>query len=375
MRLSARKRLLVLSVIFILLVVLLPGEEANDTAETEEKRSFLMFGPEDKPKQFIPMPIFIQNPTLGTGLGLSPMLMFKTDYDDEDSPYSIVAIPFFYTNTQSYFIGAFTSLHFMGDKFRLSGGVGYGRVNNEYVYDNGTLDQEVSFYIGMVRGMYALVPDLYLGGAYSLSYINYIKFDYNTLPIPIDDVFSSGIYLTAQWDNRNSIYNATNGFLGTFEPGFFPTWLGSDSTYITLTYSLNGYQPIVDPLVFAYRVAGSHAFLDAPYSSLPTLGFESDLRGYQAGQYRGDNLITGQVELRWNFAWRLYLTTFGGLGTFYGSEPPPGNMENWDGVLFPSAGFGLSFLTAEETGIMLRSDFAWAKDGDFTWYFQMGNSF
>ena len=95
MRLSARKRFLALFILFVLLAVLLPAEEADDTVETEEKRSFLMFGPEDKPKQFIPMPIFIQNPTLGTGLGLSPMLMFKTDYDDEDSPYSVVAIPFF----------------------------------------------------------------------------------------------------------------------------------------------------------------------------------------------------------------------------------------------------------------------------------------
>lgn len=374
MKLSDQRRTLILIAALLLLTAALPADE-SDESESEEKRSFLMFGAEDKPKQFIPMPIFIQNPNLGTGLGFMPTVMFKTDYENEDSVYSVAAIPFFYTNTNSYFISAFTSLHFMGDQLRIVTGGGYGRVNSDYEYGGGTLEQEISFSFGALRTMYAVIPDLYLGGAYILSYLNYLKFDFNSIPLPIENVFTSGLYLTAQWDTRNSIYNATSGFLGTVEPGFFPTWLGSDSTYISLAYSFNGYQRIADPLLLAYRAAGSHAFLDTPYSALPTLGMSPDLRGYQAGQYRGDNLITAQAELRWNFVWHLYLSTFGGLGTFYGSQNDYPDIPDWDGVLFPSAGFGLSLLTSEETGIIIRFDFAWAKEGAFEWYFEMGNSF
>lgn len=362
--------------ILVLSESLIAQEVPEPEVEPEKERSFLMFGPEDKPKQFLPMPLLVQNPTLGTGGGLALTFMFKTNYEDEDTPYSAVSLPGFYTNSKSYFFGSFASLHFMGGKLRTTVGGGYGRVNNNYDYgDAGSIDQEIGFSMGVLRASYAVIPHLYLGGAYSISYVDYLKFEVNGIPALPDNVFSSGLFLTAEWDNKNNIYNPTAGFLASFKPGFFPTWLGSDSTYISLDYNFNGYQKIVDPLLLAYRVAGSHAFLDASYSALPTLGKGPDLRGYKAGQYRGSNLISTQAEFRWNFVWQLYLTAFGGIGTFYGSETPSTGLTSWDGVAFPSAGFGLTLLTAEETGIVIRTDFAWSKDGEFAWYFQMGNSF
>ena len=361
-----------LLVLLALILLPIPGI----SAEESENDGLLMFGPEGRRKQFLPMPLIVKNPTLGTGGGLAATLMFKTDYEDEDQPYSVVSIPGFYTNTQSWFVGSFASLHFMGDDLRIIAGGGYGRVNNEYEYESVTLEQEVSFAMGVLRGSYAVIPNLYVGGAYFLSQIWYRKFAVAGGPdIPIQDVFSSGVYVALEWDNRNSVYNPTSGFFGIFEPGFFPTWLGSDDTYITLDYAFNGYQRLADPLLLAYRVSGAHAFLDTPYSSLPTLGSGSDLRGYQAGQYRGENMITSQAEFRWNFVWQLYLTAFGGIGTFYGTEPTVPNIDDWDGIAFPSAGFGVSILTSEETGIMVRFDFAWGLEGEFNWYFQMGNSF
>ncbi len=370
-----------IAIIFLLLAsAFASAQEGNtdgsDPAEEKEKRSFLMFGPEDKPKQFLPMPLFIQNPTLGTGGGIALTLMFKTDYEDEDLPYSAVAIPGFYTNTKSFFVGSFASLHFKGGRIRTVLGGGYGKVNNDYEYEGiGTLNQEVAYSMGMISGSYAVIPHLYLGASYFVSYIDYKKFDINGTPLNPSDVFSSGIYLTSEWDSKNNIYNPSDGFYASIKPGFFPTWLGSDSTYITLDYQFNGYQSIAKPLLLAYRAAGSHAFLDAAYASLPTLGSGPDLRGYKAGQYRGSNMFTTQMELRWNFVWQLFLTGFGGVGTFYGSDLAPGGIPNWDGVLFPSAGFGITLLTAEETGIVVRVDFAWGKYGEFAWYFQMGHAF
>ena len=345
----------------------------------ETSRSLLMFGPEDKPRQFIPMPMFIQNPTLGTGLGLAATFMFKTDYEDEDSPYSLISVPGFYTNTKSFFIGAFTMLYFNEDTLRVTVGGGYGQVNNTYVYDFGptvTIDQELGFTMLYARAAYAVWPDIFIGAAYAIYIVDYKRFDVNGLDGLglVSSSFSSGIYIPALYDGRNNIYNPSKGIYASLEPGFFPTWLGSDSDYITLDYGINWYAALAPPLILATRAAGSHAFLDVPFSSLPTLGRGADLRGYQSGQYRGNNLFTFQTELRWNVIWMLNLTAFGGVGTFYGSDSNASD-KNWDLEPFPSAGFGVSLLTSEETGVIIRLDFAWGKGGDFAWYFQMGHAY
>jgi hypothetical protein len=117
------------------LQVPLGAQESAQEGEEKEKRSILMFGPEDRPKQFLPLPLFIQNPTLGTGFGLALTVMFKTDYDDPDSPFSLVTVPGFYTNSQSFFLGSFTILYMMENRLRVMGGAGYGQVNNVYEYD------------------------------------------------------------------------------------------------------------------------------------------------------------------------------------------------------------------------------------------------
>jgi len=375
---KAGRTLFVLLLFTTVLLTVLPADEQvqEEESQTEEtQRSFLTFGPEEKPKQFLPLPIFIQNPTLGTGFGMALTVLFKTDYEDEESPYSAVSVPGFFTNTQSFFTGAIASLHFLEDTLRVTVGGGYGQVNNSYTYEEFSLTQEVAFSMGIAEALYSFWPNIFLGGSYLLSNVNYLKFDLNTTPIPISNNFSSGIYLTSLWDNRNSIYNPTSGFYAIIHPGFFPEWLGSDRSYITLDYNFNGYQRLADPLVLAYRTAGNHAFGDAAFSSLPTLGMGPDLRGYEAGKYRGSNLISAQAELRWNFIWRMYLSAFGGIGTFYGSDSDKIIGTNWDLEPFPSVGFGLSILTSEETDMMVRFDFAWGKEGDFAWYFQLGNSF
>lgn len=77
--------------------------------------------------------------------------------------------------------------------------------------------------------------------------------------MPIENSFSSGIFLHAEYDSRDSVYNPLNGILSNIDPGFFPTWLGSDKTYITLDLDFNWYWELVRNLVFAYRAAGTSA--------------------------------------------------------------------------------------------------------------------
>ena len=52
----------------------------------------------------------------------------------------------------------------------------------------------------------------------------------------------------------------------------------------------------------------------------------------------------------------------------------PGFVEGSHGWL-AFAGFGIALLTSEETGISIRFDFAWGREGEFAWYFEMGSAF
>jgi hypothetical protein len=104
---------------------------------------------------------------------------------------------------------------------------------------------------------------------------------------------------------------------------------------------------------------------------LSTLGHGADLRGYVAGEYIAENLISCQAEYRWMFAKKWALVGFGGVATLY--DDNLGEI-NSDSVFF-SGGFGIRYLLHEKNRVYLRVDFAWGEGDESLFYVSIAEAF
>ena len=79
------------------------------------------------------------------------------------------------------------------------------------------------------------------------------------------------------------------------------------------------------------------------------------MRGYYAGRFNGNNLITTQLELRQHIWYRIGCVLWGGVGTTFSED----DRFAWRKVL-PNYGIGLRWALRERSNI--RLDFGFGRD-------------
>jgi hypothetical protein len=82
-------------------------------------------------KTFLPIPLIVNNPTIGTGFGGVGMFFFKFDKEDEKSPPSIAMLAGLYSTNNSYVLLASARLYWKEDKNRATFIAGPARVNHD----------------------------------------------------------------------------------------------------------------------------------------------------------------------------------------------------------------------------------------------------
>ena len=80
-------------------------------------------------RRFVPVPIPISNPTLGTGLAAALLYLWPQKTDDTVSPTSISGVGGLYTSTESWAAALFHQGYYARDRFRLQGVLGYADLN------------------------------------------------------------------------------------------------------------------------------------------------------------------------------------------------------------------------------------------------------
>ncbi|SNX48513.1 hypothetical protein VTH8203_02131 [Vibrio thalassae] len=85
---------------------------------------------------------------------------------------------------------------------------------------------------------------------------------------------------------------------------------GGDGDYNIGKFAASNYWSIKDNLVLASKVTVQTSGGDVPFDEKPTL----QMRGFNHGRYRNDNILQGQFEGRWTFLPRFGLVAFVGLG-------------------------------------------------------------
>ena len=189
----------------------------------------------------------------------------------------------------------------------------------------------------------------------------------------IADNFVSSIGLNLSFDNRDYPYYPTRGFTFSIRPKLNRAWLGSDNDYIDTDYKFSYFNSLQDNLILALNIAGGFASGDVPFDGYQNYGVRNSLRGYEAGKYKGRNMIAAQAELRYSFHNKWGGVVFGGTGSIWGNEN--NGEEEFQRTWLPSVGLGLRYMVSKEKKINVRLDYAVGVDGNQGLYFGVMEAF
>jgi len=354
----------------------------QDTGEQQKDSLF-----DESSSTFLAVPLVNNSPAMDTGFGAMGMYFFRLNSTDEESPPSLVSLYAIYTTNKSYIFTPFGRFFWNEDKNRASFGFGTVRVNNDFIYDE--MGNDLRLVYSELRNFVTfeysrrVIGDFYIGGLYLGTKTSY-KFDQASDEVNdftreffeqngITDNFVSSIGLNFSFDNRDYPYYPTRGFTFSVRPKLNADWLGSDNDYVDTDYAFSYFYPFNEQTILAVNISGGFAFGDVPFDGYQNYGIRNSLRGYEAGKYKGKNMIASQAELRWKFYRKWGAVFFAGTGSIWGNES--GGEEEFERNWLPSAGLGLRFMVSRAKKINLRLDYALGVDGNQGLYFGVMEAF
>ncbi|MCP4903109.1 MAG: BamA/TamA family outer membrane protein, partial [bacterium] len=299
---------------------------------------------------------------------------------DEGSQPSFTAVGAAYTDSDSYGWGIAQVAHFKDDAWRLKAAYASFNLSLEYFGTGNILgDRGLSIpytqdgWFAGAEGLRRIKGHWYGGLHYwYASLTTSFRLSPQGLVAPprfAVDSSVAGLGFLVEYDSRDNRFNPHKGQLLDGSWSISNEALGSDFGFEATHVDYNVYHELRPASVIAARGTLCMTPGDAPFYALCKLGQGGDLRGYIAGRYRDETMVTLQAEYRWNFYKKLGLVAFAGIGQV-GESLSDYNTSN----ILPSAGLGLRFKLSKTTGLNLSIDYAVGDDSD-AWYFYVGESF
>jgi hypothetical protein len=342
-------------------------------------------------KGFLPVPIIITEPAVGYGGGAA-LLFFHPQKDkpyqeevDQNSqkgsekkkpalPPSISGIVGLGTENGTWAAGGFHFGTWKQDRIRYTGGVIYPSVNLTFygteerpILKNG-IDYNLEGWFMLQELIFRLHDSNFFLGPKLIYYNIDSKFEFNKLPIePWQlNIKSYGLGLKAVYDSRDNIFTPNTGINADISALFYNVEndLTGSKEYQMLDGTGRFYWQLFADIVLGWRLYGAFSSGDVPFYALPYI----NLRGIPAMRYQGENVLTTEIETRWNLNERWSLVFFGGVGRTADSvDNFSDSKDRWAG------GTGFRYLIARVFGLYSGMDFAWGPE-DFVFYFQTGSA-
>ena len=359
--------LIVLSLGFTVQSVEAKKRAQNKTSQTKSSQNKSSLR---KRGQFVIAPIPVSSPAVGSGLVLVAGYVFKLKESDTVSPPSTVGLAGAFTSNGSRGGGVAARLYFDRNRYQTTVAFGKGRINYDFFgigrLPNGPeisvpIRQEGRFFFG--EFLRNVGKNIFIGPRYQHRRLT-ARIDGLSPPggfvIPDLDLESTTVALGfhVQRDLRDSTFYPTKGSLFDFKADFFDESLGSRRQYQTYKVSYNGYRPLNENSLFAYRGVICSANQSVPFYDLCLYGTSSDIRGYTGGEFQNRRMFAGQAEYRRHLKGRFGMVAFGGVG---------GVARRWNEFrmdeLLPAAGAGLRFTLEKKNHINYRVDWAIGRAG------------
>lgn len=307
------------------------------------------------------VPSFSREGSLGLGgMGAALYRLDRTDSLMQPSDISLSANA---SIRGFFYLGILGNTYFPGRRHRLNYELSFSQKRLSFWginYDSCQVRPAIDYTrwkaVANVYYDYELLKDFYLGAAVNFSYTSAFKIDDISYLDGQDPWYiTTGIGFSMQYDSRDYIGNPTDGFNVFLRPMVYPSFLGTDGrTLWRVTFQADYYQKLWRGAVLGVDLFAEINSRDMPWALREEAGGLYRLRGYYAGRYVDNNLISAQVELRQKVFWRVGLAAFVGVGSLFPS------FEDWrPAYVLPSVGIGLRFEFKHN--VNLRIDYGFGK--------------
>lgn len=328
-----------------------------------------------KNARFVPIPIPISNPSIGTGLAVALLYMHPQKSEKPNAPTTTSGVMGMYTNTESWAVGALHDGYYRDDQIRFR----FPAVHGEFNLDFYGIGNESPFRDNPVEYnavTNAVIPRLlfrlpwnnwFLGGEYRLLNID-AQFNPSNLPSNTPGIGqqtqTAGFGLVSVFDSRDSNFWPLKGNWLELTATNNGAYTGGDYEYFKLISKWAQYFPLIDTVTYVYRLDGQFINGDAPFWDLSRVR----LRGYTGGQLVDNLAVTAQTEVRWNFYQRWTTLAFVGGGRIADTVGDLSSAPtNWAG------GGGLKYMLIKDQKLSIGIDVAYAEGGSVSVYFQVGD--
>jgi Omp85 superfamily domain len=340
------------------------------------------------------IPFVSSSPVTGVGFGVAAAGTTQRG-EPENTSLSTYSTSFTVTTQSQYALTARHDLRFAGDDWGLTGmerwtkwpSPTWGIGGNTPQSAESTMDyQLIRLYELVSRRIFR---NLYAGVGYTLDWYFSVSnsgsasgqpTDFSTYPYGTGSTsVNSGPALSLVWDTRDSPVYPTRGIYADFNYTYFPTWLGSGSTWHNVYLDLRSYHQLAPWLVLALWTYGTFTFGHVPYLDLASNGSdpsERAARGYIQGRHLGKSLLYGEAELRF-VIWQW-------LGAVAGVNVHSVTGASGRGILgdklhfeywYPAVTGGLRLLIVRETHANLCLDYGVGLQGQRGFYLSFNEAF
>ena len=315
-------------------------------------------------------PTISSDPKLGSAVGFMGAYLKK--FDDE-SPASMFGVMGSYSDTDSFFYGAFARSFFDSDKQRITALIMGGKVNNNFedflgsgvpVSTTDDIDVAVLRYYRLYKNNW------YLG--FQMVSTNYSIIADDALSSEIIDIIgltghrSNGLGLAVNYDTRDNQNSAASGMSFQFDNIAYRESFGGDVSFDAYTADYAAFLSHGNGHVTGIHTKGRWTH-DAPTSGYSSI----ELRGYVRGEYLAPHMTLIEIDERIKIRERWGATLSAGAAWLYGGEAGRAS----DSDLFPSAGVGVTFTIKPKERMVLRAEYAIGKSDNSAFYLRFGQPF
>lgn len=337
----------------------------NSNEEKEEKKFDLTF---------IGGPHFASDTKLGLGLVASGL--YRIAPNDRSISPSNISLYGDVTTTGFYLLGIKGNTLFPQEKYRIDlnlyffsfpskyWGIGYKNASRQHdytTYKRKEAQVKIDFLV-------KVFPNTFVGLTGMYRHVNGKDFkDIEFLEGEKNDISTLGGGFILSYDSRDFIPNPSRGTYARIEQVFFPDY-GEDSYSFRRTdISFRQYTPLWKGGLLASDLQGIFNYGKTPWSMVALMGGSYQMRGYYEGQYRDNDLIQTQIELRQKIYNRHGIVLWGGAGNVF----PKFSKFRWDETL-PTYGIGYRWELKKRVNI--RLDYGIGK-GQSAFYFSINEAF
>lgn len=308
------------------------------------------------------------------GLGLVASGLYRVDRHNLTLPPSNISFYGDVTTTGFYLLGIRGTTIFPDNKYRLGINFYFFSFPSKYWgigYENGNREKDYTTYKRLEKQIRIdfsrrIFSSTYLGVTGLFRHVNGKDFkDISFLNGEKSNIATQGFGFFMTYDSRDFLPNPYHGIYAKIEQIFFPDFWGNKFKRTEILY--RHYNKLWKGAILASDLQGTFNYGNTPWSMVALLGGSYQMRGYYEGQYRDNNLIQTQIELRQHIYNRHGVVVWVGAGNVF----PKFDKFKWKETL-PT--YGLGYRWEFKKRVNVRLDYGFGK-GQSAFYFNIDEAF